>query len=52
MKEDEKKILDIFEQVIPDMTDGEREKLLEFGESIISRTEKEKRKKDEEKEVG
>lgn len=52
MKGDEKKILDIFEQVIPDMTDGERETLLELGESIISRTEKEKRKKDEEKEGG
>lgn len=47
----EKKILDTFEKVLPDMTELEREKLLSFGEGIAFKTAEQKkreREKDEE----
>lgn len=52
MSEKEKKILDTFEKVLPDMTELEREKLLSFGEGIAFKTaEQKKREQKAEKEV-
>lgn len=52
MSEKEKKILKTFEEVIPDMTELEREKLLSFGEGIAFKTaEQKKREQESEKEV-
>lgn len=42
MSEKEKKILDTFEKVLPDMTELEREKLLSFGEGIAFKTAEQK----------
>lgn len=44
MSEREKKILETFEKVIPDMTELEREKLLSFGEGIAFKTAEQKKK--------
>lgn len=44
MSEKEKKILKTFEQVLPDMSELEREKLLSFGEGIAFKTAEQKRK--------
>ena len=52
MGEKEKKILDTFEKVLPDMSELEREKLLSFGEGIAFKTaEQKKREQEAEKEV-
>ena len=51
MKDNEKKILDMFEKIIPDMTELEREKLLAFGEGIILKTLEQKKEKDSKKKV-
>ena len=45
MSEKEKKILDTFEKVLPDMTELEREKLLSFGEGIAFKTAEQKKRK-------
>lgn len=45
MSEKEKKILDTFEKVPPDMTELEREKLLSFGEGIAFKTAEQKKRK-------
>lgn len=52
MGEKEKKILDTFEKVLPDMSELEREKLLSFGEGIAFKAaEQKKREQEAEKEV-
>ena len=52
MSENEKKILETFEKVLPDMSELEREKLLSFGEGIAFKTAEQKKGKSEvEKEV-
>lgn len=52
MSENEKKILETFEKVLPDMSELEREKLLSFGEGIAFKTAEQKKDKSEvEKEV-
>ena len=52
MSENEKKILETFEKVLPDMTELEREKLLSFGEGIAFKTaEQKKREREADKEV-
>ena len=52
MSEKEKKILDTFKKVLPDMTELEREKLLSFGEGIAFKTaEQKKREQEKEEEV-
>ena len=43
MSENEKKILETFEKVLPDMTELEREKLLSFGEGIAFKTAEQKK---------
>jgi len=40
LKEDEKKILDTFEKVIPSLSRLEKERLLSFGEGIAFKTER------------
>lgn len=51
MSEKEKKILDTFEKVLPEMTELEREKLLSFGEGIAFKTAEQKRQEREKEEV-
>lgn len=48
MSEKEKKILETFGKVIPDMTELEREKLLSFGEGIAFKTAEQKKKSSKE----
>lgn len=43
MEKNEKEILKIFERVIPDLTELEREKLLSFGEGIAFKTAEQKK---------
>lgn len=45
MSENEKKILETFEKVLPDMTELEREKLLSFGEGIAFKTAEQKNRR-------
>ena len=43
MSEKEKKILDTFGKIIPDLSDVEKEKLLSFGEGMAFKVEQEKK---------
>lgn len=45
MSESEKKILETFEKVIPNLTEVEKEKLLSFGEGMAFKTEQAKKEK-------
>lgn len=45
MSEKEQKILKTFEEVLPDMSEIEREKLLSFGEGIAFKTAEQKKEK-------
>lgn len=47
MSEKEQKILKTFEEVLPDMTELEREKLLSFGEGIAFKTAEQKKREQE-----
>lgn len=49
MSEENKKILETFEKVLPDMTELEREKLLSFGEGIAFKTAEQKKERNAEK---
>ena len=51
MSEKEKKILRTFEEILPDMTELEREKLLSFGEGIAFKTAEQKKEEQKEKEA-
>lgn len=44
MSEKEKKILETFEKVLPDLTEAEKEKLLSFGEGMAFMKTKEKKR--------
>lgn len=52
IKDSEKKILEKFEKIIPDMTDLEREKLLNFGERILHKESEQKKENADEKKGG
>lgn len=52
MSEKEKKILETFGKVIPDMSELEREKLLSFGEGIAFKTAEQKKKNQDSGEEG
>ena len=52
MSENEKKILETFEKVLPDMTELEREKLLSFGEGIAFKTAEQKNRRNLERTGG
>lgn len=49
MSEKEKKILETFGKVIPDLSEMEKEKLLSFGEGMAFMKDKQKKKKGEKK---
>lgn len=49
MSEKEKKILETFGKVIPDLSEIEKEKLLSFGEGMVFMKDKQKQKKEGEK---
>ena len=51
IKDSEKKILEKFEKIIPDMTVLEREKLLNFGERILHKESEQKKENADEKKV-
>lgn len=44
MSEKEKKILETFEKVIPDLSELEKEKLISFGEGMVFMNNKQKNK--------
>lgn len=45
MSEKEKKILKTFEEVLPEMSELEKEKLLSFGEGVAFKAAEQKKKK-------
>lgn len=49
MSEKEKKILETFGKVIPDLSEMEKEKLLSFGEGMAFMKDKQKKGEDEKK---
>lgn len=49
MSEKEKKILETFEKVIPDLSEMEKEKLLSFGEGMAFMKGKQKKEEGEKK---
>lgn len=49
MSEKEKKILETFGKVIPDLSEMEKEKLLSFGEGMAFMKDKQKKKEGEKK---
>lgn len=49
MSEKEKKILETFGKVIPDLSEMEKEKLLSFGEGMVFMKDKQKKKEGKKK---